>query len=319
MSKKKEPFSFPKARKIKEQLGDEKLSHGVIACQGCAEELGIRHALRALGDDIMLFGIPGCSILMFMGSSQGSYTKAPWMMGAMTNIAAISSGVARYLAHTGKEGTPVVIAGDVSAGDVGFQSLSGAAERGEKMIFLCLDNEGYMNTGMQRSSCTPSFSWTSTTPVGEFARGKEKEPKYLPLIMAMHNIPYTATASVSNIGDYVEKLKKAKEASKEGMAYVHLLCPCTTGWRYPTDQTINIAQKAVDTNYYPLWEAEHGRFRFTYTPKKVLPVEDYVRLMGKYRHVSDEEIAMIQKQVDTRYRRIKAMCDLSPAEEEAAG
>ncbi|MCF8030130.1 MAG: pyruvate ferredoxin oxidoreductase [Desulfohalobiaceae bacterium] len=309
MAEEKTLFKFPKAKRVYEQLGEDRLSNGIIACPGCAEELGLRYVLRTLGQDATLFGIPGCSILMYMGNSQGSYSNVPWFMGAMTNIAAMASGYSRYLQKTKQKGTPIVIAGDGSASDVGFQSLSGAAERGEKIIFICLDNEGYMNTGMQRSSSTPYKSWTSTTPVGEFARGKNKEAKYLPLLMAFHNIAYTATANVGFLQDYVQKLNKAKEAIQHGMAYIHLLCPCDTGWRYPSDKTIDISQKAVDTNYFPLWEAEYGHFRMTYEPKKVLPVKEYISMQGKYRHLKDEDLEEIQEQTDKRYNRIKALAE----------
>lgn len=311
MSTKHELFKFPKARRVYEKLGEDRLSHGIIACQGCAEELGIRHLLRTIGQDAVLFGVPGCSILMFMGNNQGSYTSLPWMMGAMTNIAAMASGLARVNQKLGKKAVPIVIAGDGAAGDVGFQSLSGAAERGEKIIFLCLDNEGYMNTGMQRSSSTPYMSWTSTTPVGEMGRGKSKEAKYLPLVMAMHNIAYTATASVSHLEDYVQKLLKAKQAIQQGMAYIHLYCPCVTGWRFPSSKTIEVAQKAVDSNYFPLWESEYGELKMTYEPKKKAPITDYLSLLGKYRHLTEQDIEEVQRQVTKRYNSIKALAALN--------
>jgi len=300
-------FKFPKARRVYDQIGEDRLSHGIIACQGCPEELGLRYVLRTIGEDAVLFGIPGCSILMFMGNNQGSYTKVPWMMGAMTNISAMASGYSRYLQRTNQKGTPIVIAGDGSASDVGFQSLSGAAERGEKIIFVCLDNEGYMNTGMQRSSCTPYKSWTSTTPVGDFSQGKSTDSKYLPVLIAFHNNAYTATANVAFLDDYIKKLYKAKDAIQSGMAYIHLFCPCVTGWRFGTEKTIEVAQKATDTNYYPLWEAEYGKFNMTYEPKKVLPIKDYLSMLGKYRHLKDPEIEEIQNHVDTRYNTIKAL------------
>ncbi len=310
--KKRELFSFPKTKRIKELLGKERLSHGIIACQGCGMEIAIRYVLRMLDDDAILFGVPGCSILMFMGTPEGSYTTLPWMMGAMTNIASMATGVSRYLQKAGKPGLPVVLAGDGCAADVGFQSLSGAAERGEKMLFVCLDNEGYMNTGMQRSSCTPAYSWTSTTPVGQKAKGKKGDRKYLPLIIALHNVAYTATASIAFLDDLVEKIIKAKKAAREGFAYLHIYCPCVTGWRFPLDKTIEVAKKAVDSNYFPLWESEYGRvFRFTYEPKKVTPVEDFLKLMNKFRHLTEQEIKEFKELVEVNYKKIKHLTEMN--------
>ena len=230
-------LTYAQGRPVFDCLGEERQSHGVLSCQGCGEELAIRFALRALGDNIVLFGGPGCSIITFMGTTMASHVNVPTVMGAMTNLPALASGIGRYYKKTGQEATLVVIAGDGITCDIGFQGLSGAAERGESMIYICLDNEAYMNTGIQRSSSTPFKSWSTTTPVGKEASGKKQAPKYVPLLMAFHNIPYTATASVSFLDDLAQKLQKAK-AVKEGMAYIHLFTPCPTGWRSPMDSTI---------------------------------------------------------------------------------
>ena len=148
----------------------------------------------------------------------------------------------------------VALAGDGGASDVGFQSLSGAAERGEEILFICVDNEGYMNTGMQRSGCTPYGAWTSTTPVGERGHGKTQDAKNLPLLMMMHNCDYVATASTAFMEDLYDKLDRAIAASKTGFAYLHIYSPCTTGWRFPSQENIEVARKAVETNFVLLWE-----------------------------------------------------------------
>ncbi|MFH1091917.1 MAG: thiamine pyrophosphate-dependent enzyme, partial [Pseudomonadota bacterium] len=199
--------------------------------------------------------------------------------------------------------------------------LSGAAERGENIIYVCYDNEAYMNTGVQRSSTTPLGAWTSTTPLGPEGRGKAEVPKYMPLIMAFHGIPYAATASVAFLEDLAEKLKKAK-AVKDGLAYIHLLAPCPTGWRAPADLTVELARKAVETNYFPLWEAEHGRFRLTHRPDRPRPVEEFTRLQGRFGHPTGQESSLLQQFVDQRLRLLESLAALGgrqKAEEHHAG
>ena len=301
-------LSYTDGRRVFEYLGDELQSHGLLTCQGCGEELGTRMALRALGENTIIFGGPGCSVVTFMGTSTGSQVKVPTMVGCMTNLPSIAAGVRRYFRKMGRDATLVVFAGDGMASDVGFQSLSGAAERGEKIIYICLDNEGYMNTGAQRSGTSPYRSWTSTTPIGKYGRGKNQKPKYLPLIMAFHGVPYVATASVSFLDDYVQKLLKAK-AIEDGMAYIHLLCPCPTGWRSPSDRTIELGKMAVETNYFPLWEAERGRFRFTYLPRHPKSVGEFTKLMGRFSHLTDEELYALQGSVDSRFDTVRFLTE----------
>ncbi|MDY6972074.1 MAG: thiamine pyrophosphate-dependent enzyme [Desulfatiglans sp.] len=301
-------LTYGDGRHLFESLGDEIQSHGVLTCQGCGEELGTRMALRTLGEDVIIFGGPGCSVVTFMGTTMGSQVKVPTMVGCMTNLPSIAAGVSRYFRKVGKNATLVVFAGDGMASDVGFQSLSGAAERGENIIYICLDNEGYMNTGAQRSGTSPYKSWTSTTPVGKYARGKRQKPKYLPLIMAFHGVSYVATASVSFPEDYTKKLLKAKTI-KDGMAYIHLLCPCPTGWHSPSDRTIEIGKMAVETNYFPLWEAERGKFRFTHLPKSPKPVGEFTSLMGRFSHLTDEELEDIQESVNSRFDAVKYLTE----------
>lgn len=170
------------------------------------------------------------------------------------------------------------------------------------MIYICLDNEGYMNTGVQRSGTTPYGAWTSTTPVGSVLRGKTRDAKPMPLLMVMHHCEYVATASPAFMEDYYKKLDKAIEASKHGMAYIHVFSPCPTGWRFSPSKLIEVARKAVETNTVPLWEYEYkeGRIDFTYPVDNPLPVDEYLKLIGKYRHLSQEQINYIQKQTDER-------------------
>ena len=302
-------LDFARAQPVFAHLGESFQSHGLLACQGCAEELGIRHTLRVLGKDIIIFGGPGCSPLNIMSTTLGGGVAIPNMLCFMTNGPAIVSGVSRYFRKMGQWHPLVLFAGDGIIADVGFQTLSGAAERGENMIVICLDNEAYMNTGIQRSSTSPYLGWTTTTPVGEKWRGKQRQSKYVPLLMAFHGVPYAATASLSFLEDYTQKLLKAKEV-KDGMAYIHLFCPCPTGWRSPINSMIELGKMAVETNYFPLWEAEDSKFRFTYLPRSPKPAKEFTKLMGRFRHLTEEESDKFQQAVDSRFNLIKSLTEI---------
>jgi phenylglyoxylate dehydrogenase beta subunit len=172
-----------------------------------------------------------------------------------------------------------------------------------------VDNEGYMNTGVQRSSTTPYGAWTSTTPVGAVLRGKTHDAKPMALLMVMHHCEYVATASTAFMEDYYRKLDKAIAAAKRGMAYIHVFSPCPTGWRFPPRQLIEAARKAVETNMVPLWEYElaAGKIRFTHAVDQPLPVEAYLTLIGKFKHLSKQQIARIQKYVEEQIATLKAL------------
>jgi phenylglyoxylate dehydrogenase beta subunit len=168
------------------------------------------------------------------------------------------------------------------------------------MIFICVDNEGYMNTGVQRSSTTPYGAWTSTTPVGTVLRGKTRDAKPLPILMVLHHCEYVATASMAFMEDYYAKLDKAIEAAKKGMAYIHVFSPCPTGWRFIPSKMIEVSRKAVETNMVPLWEYinEEGLIHFTYPVDNPLPLESYLSLVGKFSHLDEEQIDHIQGNTD---------------------
>jgi phenylglyoxylate dehydrogenase beta subunit len=219
------------------------------------------------------------------------------------------AGIKRYYNRIGRDVTMLALAGDGGTADVGFQSLSGAAERGEQMVFVCIDNEGYMNTGTQRSGTTPFGAWTSTTPVGDQLRGKASDQKYMPLIMVMHRCEYVATATVAYLGDFYKKLDHAIESSKKGLAYLHVFSPCVSGWRFDTAMTIEVQRMAVESNYFPLWEfeKEKKKIRFTHVPEHPLPIERYLSMVGKFRHLNHEEIAHLQKSTDDRMELLKSL------------
>ena len=272
---------------------------GLAGCQGCNTELLIRHVLRAVGPETVVAAPPGCIPGMgAVGYNGKTGTKVPVFHPLLTNTASMLAGVRRAYKRKGRDVTALALAGDGGTADVGFQSLSGAAERGEEILYVCVDNEGYMNTGMQRSSCTPFGAWTSTTPVGERARGKTQDAKNLPLLMMMHRAAYVATASTAFMEDLYDKLASAIAASKRGFAYLHVYSPCTSGWRFPAQNNVEVARKAVETGFVALWEySPDAGLRFTHPVDELLPVGAYLEAVGKYRHLDAGQVAHIQQHI----------------------
>jgi pyruvate ferredoxin oxidoreductase beta subunit len=229
--------------------------------------------------------------------------RVPWIHVAFENAAAVASGVARALKVLGKKDVKsVVIAGDGGTVDIGLQALSGAFERYENILYVCTVNEAYMNTGIQRSGATPFGAWTTTTPVGKVMRGEDRPPKDMVAIMAAHGSPYVATATVAYPLDLIKKVKKA--ASIEGPTYIHTHTPCGPGWRIDSSKTIEVARLAFQTGMWNLYEIENGQLRVTMKPPKRKPVAEYLKAQGRFRHLTDEEIARIQKMVDEECRRL---------------
>jgi pyruvate/2-oxoacid:ferredoxin oxidoreductase beta subunit len=281
---------------------EDPFAGGLSSCPGCPLELALRLLGRILGSqDLVMTGTPSCSNPVMTGQNVGAWHKLTAYCTLMTGAAANATGLSRQYRRSGQDATVVCFNGDGCAADIGFQSLSGAAERGENFIYVCYDNEGYMNTGVQRSSTTPIGAKTTTTPVGPKRRGKSTRRKNLPLLMAMHRVPYAATATLSHLEDFAKKLLKAKEKKNEGLAYVHLFAPCPTGWGVPTHQTIEVCRNAVRTHYFPLWEAEEGIFTLTHQVNKPKPITEYTKLIKKFRHLKEDELERIQKEVDYEY------------------
>ena len=304
-------LEYLNAAQLHDQWGDleDLFVPGISACLGCNSELLIRHTLRRIGPNTVVATPPGCIAgVGAVGYNGMTATKTPVFHPLLTNTASMLAGVRRYYNRIGRDVTMLAFAGDGGAADVGFQSLSGAAERGEQMIYICLDNEGYMNTGVQRSGTTPFGAWTSTTPVGSVLKGKTRDAKPMPIIMMMHNCEYVATASTAFMDDYYMKLDKAIAASKKGMAYLHVFSPCPTGWRFPPSKLIEVSRKAVLTNIIPLWEFEYarGRLKFTHPVDDPLPAQDYLMLIGKYRHLSEEQIEHIQQVTNKNIETLKS-------------
>lgn len=280
---------------------EDLVSPGLSACPGCAAELALRTVMRVLGPDTILGIPPGCMAgAGAVGWNRLSGVKVPVTIPLLDNTASLLSGVRRQYLRQGREKVKVVaFAGDGATADAGFQALSGAAERGENIIYICYDNEGYMNTGFQRSGTTAKGSDTSTTPVGRLSQGKTQNKKDVPLLLALHDAAYVATISPAYTQDFVHKVEKAA-AVESGLAYLHILSPCPTGWHFPPEDTIAIARLAVQTNFFPLWEYENGRFRQTLAVNQPKPLVDFVRRLGKFRHLSEAELADLQAWVDRK-------------------
>jgi pyruvate ferredoxin oxidoreductase beta subunit len=287
----------------------EGFAPGHRACVGCGEALAVRLACKALGQNVIIVNATGC---MEVVSSQLPYTswRVPWIHTLFENAAATASGIEaglKVIMRKGKrparEINVVAMAGDGGTSDIGLQALSGALERGHDFLYICLDNEAYMNTGIQRSSSTPYGASTTTAPAGKVSIGQVTWKKNMPAIAAAHDIPYVATACPSYPFDLMAKV--AKGAAVHGPAYVHILSVCPTGWRSATDLTIRIGRLAVETGMFPLYEVEDGKYKLSIDLPQLRPVRDYLKLQGRFRHLSEETINEIQKRVSQEYAKLK--------------
>lgn len=287
---------------------EDMVGPGITACLGCNAELSMRTVLKILGPNTIVAVPPGCmGGVQSVGWADKSGMKIPVFFPLLDNTASMLSGIKRYYQRIGRDVNVVAFAGDGASVDAGLQALSGAAERGENIIYVCYDNEGYMNTGFQRSSSTGKGSWTSTTPVGSNLRGKASNKKDMPMIMAMHNIPYVATCSPAYIPDMVRKIEKAKEV-KDGLAYIHIYNSCATGWGYPSELSIDVCRRAVQSRYAPIFEVDHGKFTLNIDVKAPIPVQDFLSCMKKYAHLNPQEIVNIQQFVDQKWSDLLLMC-----------
>ena len=294
---------------------NDQFAGGVAFCAGCPLELTLRIMSKVLGRETVIVGTPSCSAPVLYGQNIGSWHRLPYYSALMTGVASSATGLARYYRKAGRDVNVVCFTGDGCAADIGFQTLSGAAERNENIIYICYENEGYMNTGIQRSSTTPRGATTSTTPVGPAGRGKTTPPKNVPLIMAMHHIPYVATATLSHMDDFARKLLKAVEKKKEGFVYLHVFCPCPVGWGIESDLSIEVCRMAVKTNYFPLWEAENGIFRLTHNVISPQPLTNYTKLFRKYSHLNGEELAAAQEDLNRNFAFLRHLTTFGAAGE----
>ncbi|MBC7110681.1 MAG: pyruvate synthase subunit beta [Methanothermobacter sp.] len=276
---------------------EEFLAPGHRGCAGCGATVGVRLALKVLGKNTVAVSSTGCLEVITTPYPETSW-EIPWIHVAFENAAAVASGVERALRARGRSDVNVVaFAGDGGTADIGMQALSGAMERGHNIIYICYDNEAYMNTGIQRSASTPYGASTTTSPHGKESFGEDRPKKNMPLIMAAHGVPYVATASISYPEDFMEKVRKARDI--EGPAYIHLHQPCTTGWGFDPSKTVELGRLAVETGSWILYEIEDGDFRVTYRPVQRKPVEEYLNAQKRFRHLTEEQKVKIQEYIDS--------------------
>lgn len=283
-------------------LPKEEFVHpGNRACTGCGLSIAYRIGLKALGSDTILIVPPSC-LTVLQGLFPVASTKLPCLNVTFASTAAAATGMLEALKAQGREHIKVVgWAGDGGTADIGIQALSGAAERGDDFLFLCYDNEGYMNTGVQRSGTTPRGAVTANTPI----KGKMQQKKDVPAIMAAHGIDYVATASSAYPLDLYDKIKKA--LSLQGTKYIHIHTPCPPGWGFEPRYAIKIGRLAVETGYYDLYEVEKGEFRLTGASEKLVekrqlvPVGEYLKTQSRFRILTPEQVADTQARIDRKW------------------
>ena len=304
---------------LKQELAKpERFVGGHRLCAGCGAGITVRAVMRALNpeDKAVVTNATGCLEVSSFLYPYTAWTDS-YIHNAFENAAATCGGVeAAYnaLKRRGKVQDTfkfITFGGDGGTYDIGFQSLSGALERGHDFTYFCYDNEAYMNTGTQRSSATPRFASATTTPAGTESVGKKQNQKDLTQIVVAHGSPYVAqTTFLGNFKDFHEKAHKA--IYTEGPTFVNVLCPCPRGWQYPAELLPEICRMAVDTCVWPLYEVEEGEYHLTYMPKKKLPVEEFMKLQGRFRHCfkpgNEWTIEAAQKYVDEKWEALLAKC-----------
>ncbi len=293
------------------------LTPGHRACQGCGEVLAMRLVHKALGRNTIVASATGCMEII-SSSYPDTAWAVPWLHVAFENSAAVASGIEAGLKALMRKGklprrrlNIVGMGGDGATADIGLQALSGALERGHDFMYVCYDNEAYMNTGIQRSSSTPYGASTTTSPAGKLSIGQQTRKKNLVAIAVAHRIPYAATANASFPIDLVEKVRKA--ASIRGPKYLHIFSGCPTGWRSSPNTTIQQGRLATQTGVFPLYEVENGRYRITHPTPHRLEVEKYLETQGRFKHLMKAAadangmtpIQRIQKEVDETYAELE--------------
>lgn len=272
---------------------------GHTACVGCGEVLPLIMVVDTIGPNAIYVSATGC-IEVFSSRYPESAWEVPWIHSLFENAAAVASGIASALKISGRknEAKVIALAGDGGTADIGLQALSGMLERGDDVLFVCFDNEAYMNTGIQRSGLTPFAAVTTTSPAGKVWWGKMRQKKDIPAIVAAHCVPYVATASPGYYADLKNKVKKA--LTFEGPKYLQILSPCPLGWRSDPAMSVEIAKLAVQCGLYPLYEIVNSELRVTIKVEKRKPVEEYLKLQGRFRHLFDKpEGKEIIKEIQT--------------------
>jgi pyruvate ferredoxin oxidoreductase beta subunit len=288
-------------------MGVSRFYQGATSCCGCPETVAVRNILEVAGKNTVVVNATSCLEIV---SSQYPHTSwgVNYIHGAFENSSAIASGVSLALEKLGKDGNVIAIAGDGGTLDIGLQALSGTLERGDRICFICLDNEAYMNTGIQRSSATPFGACTTTSPPGRFSIGNETWKKPIVEIVAAHRNPYAATASIGFVPDLKEKVKRALE-KKNQPSFIHVHCPCPLGWKFKPSKTIEIAKLAVGTGMWMLHEIRNGDFRISKNVENRKPVEEYLKTQGRFAHLFKPDnkhiIKKIQDHVDNEWENME--------------
>uniref|UniRef100_A0A7J3ZKB0 2-oxoacid oxidoreductase (ferredoxin) n=1 Tax=Fervidicoccus fontis TaxID=683846 RepID=A0A7J3ZKB0_9CREN len=301
-----------KIRTIRDIPREELIAGGHNLCAGCTAGTIVRHLLKVAGRNTIVVTATGC---VEVSTTPYPYTSwhVPWIHVAFENAAAVAAGIESGIKALARKGlvdskeriNVIALAGDGGTFDIGFQALSGMLERGHRVLYVVYDNEAYMNTGIQRSSATPPGAWTTTTPVGSRLRGEHRPKKSLIDIAIAHRIPYAASANPAYPVDMARKFEKG--LSVEGPALVHVLMPCTTGWKFEPRYGIRIARLAVETGMWINWEYENGALRVTVKVPRRKPVEAYLRMQGRFSHLTKEEIEEIQRMVDLEVERVNKL------------
>ena len=258
------------------------LESGHRACQGCGEALAARLVMECAGPDVMIANATGC-LEVFTTAWPQSAWRVPWVHSLFENAAAVASGMESAMKAKGKNTKVLAFGGDGGTYDIGFQALSGMLERYHNILYVCYDNEAYMNTGIQRSSSTPHAATTTTSPAGKERMGKRHLKKDLLSIIAAHHIPYSASASVAFPADLQRKVRYAMGIDGPTFMVVH--SPCPLGWRHASELTIEVARRAVECGLFPLVEIERGAITNVMPIRNVRPVKDYLELQGRFSHL----------------------------------
>jgi pyruvate ferredoxin oxidoreductase beta subunit len=303
---------------VRNQHGVQPLRGGHSLCQGCGIPLVVRTVLSTIDRPTIVVNATGCLEVATTRFPTTAW-NVPWLHVAFENAAAVASGVEsaqralrkRHALPAGEEVAVVVFAGDGGTYDIGLQALSGALERGHRFLFVCYDNEAYMNTGIQRSGATPFSAGTTTTPVGLESFGKAQQRKDMTAIAIAHHVPYVAQCAGSFWQDLSEKVERA--AACDGPAFLNVLTDCPLGWGHEPRLLPRVLESAVESCYWPLYEVVEGRYRLTHLPKQIVPVEDWLRLQQRFAHLLRPEnrslVARIQEQVDAEWASLLERCD----------
>lgn len=293
-------------KSVKDVPKEELLAPGHRLCAGCAAGTAVRQILKASGSDVVVVSPTSCLEVSTSYFPQSAW-RVPWVHIAFENAAAVASGISNALKVLQRKGKledkadVIAIGGDGGTFDIGLQSLSGALERGDDILYICYDNEAYMNTGIQRSSATPFGAATTTSPPGKRSIGQRTEKKDLVGIAMAHGIPYAATACPSYPFDLMNKVRRGLDVN--GPALIHVLAPCPTGWRTDTSDSIELGKLAVLTGLWPLYEAVDGEVKLTVQVPRREPVTKYLKAQGRFRHLDEDTVKRIQEKADRLAKR----------------